>query len=194
MIIKQTASPKLLFLKTFLAKPLRIGSITPSSKHLAREMVKALNIQPDEIVVELGPGTGVFTTELLRQNVKPENIVLVEFNTEFADYLRKAFPKVTVIEGDASTLPHLLANINISKVRHIISGIPMRSLPPHVRIAITEAIADALEVGGIVVQFTYALVPPLPTISTQTGKLEGSRIGMVLKNLPPAYIWRYVKT
>jgi phosphatidylethanolamine/phosphatidyl-N-methylethanolamine N-methyltransferase len=184
---------KFLFLKQFINKPLGIGSIVPSGKQLAKLMVENLQIEPDDLVVELGPGTGVFTKELLRQGVAPENIILVEFNPNFANFLRKNFPTLRVIQGDASKLPELLAEIKVGKVRRIMSGIPMRSLPKFMRSAITQGIAESLEKNGVAVQFTYALTAPLAALTAGENQLSGQRVASAFKNVPPAFIWRYVK-
>jgi phosphatidylethanolamine/phosphatidyl-N-methylethanolamine N-methyltransferase len=190
----QAPSSKLLFLRQFLSKPLGIGSITPSSKRVARLMVNNLGWQPDEYVIELGPGTGVFTRELLARGVPANRIVLIEFNSDFVKFLRREFPNVKVIEGDASTLPLLLEKLGIGKVKRIVSGIPMRSLSRAMGAAITSSIAASLEAGGVAVQFTYATMAPLAKDEAKAGGLMGQRADWALLNVPPAIIWRYVKS
>lgn len=185
---------KWFFLKEFLNKPRRIGSAVPSSKKLARHMIAVLGANEHDHVVELGPGTGVFTREILNSGVRPENLILVEFNPQFAQFLMQSFPQVHVVTGDASTLPDILKSLKIGKVKRIVSGIPFRSLPLHARIGITDAIAHSLEVGGVAVQFTYAGVPPFPKDIAARGGLVGAPVGRVLANFPPAIIWRYVKS
>jgi phosphatidylethanolamine/phosphatidyl-N-methylethanolamine N-methyltransferase len=191
--IQPAPHSKFLFLKQFLSRPAHIGSIVPSSKRLARLMVKTLDAGAGEKVVELGPGTGVFTAELLRQGVLPKNLILVEYNADFAGYLRSRFPEVMVIEGDAGQLPKLLEGLGLGKVSRVISGIPMRSLSQTMRDVITKAIADALNKDGVLVQFTYAPVGPMARGPAQAGSLIGRRTGAVLSNIPPAFVWRYVK-
>jgi phosphatidylethanolamine/phosphatidyl-N-methylethanolamine N-methyltransferase len=184
----------MLFLKQFLNTPFGVGSITPSSKKMAKLMVASLDVEPGDVVVELGPGTGVFTRELLACGVAPENLILVEFNADFAAHLRDEFPGVHVELGDASALPALLHRLGHQKVKRIVSGIPMRSVKPHQRVAITAAIAASLEVGGVVVQFTYVKLSPLSKVAAKAGGLLGRQTAMALSNVPPAFIWRYVKT
>ncbi|MEJ2094502.1 MAG: rRNA adenine N-6-methyltransferase family protein, partial [Gammaproteobacteria bacterium] len=53
------------FLIEFIRKPTQVGAISPSSKWLARKMVKNNNIKEADTIVELGPGTGVFTSEII---------------------------------------------------------------------------------------------------------------------------------
>lgn len=190
-------SPKIskwFFLKEFLNKPRRIGSAVPSSQRLARQMIAKLGAKDHELVVELGPGTGVFTREILRSGVRPENLILVEFNPQFAEFLKATFPQVKVVAGDAGALPDILRSLKIDKVKRIVSGIPFRSLPVQARIGITEAIANSLKVGGVAVQFTYAGVPPFPKDVAARVGLMGSPVARVFANFPPAIIWRYVKS
>jgi phosphatidylethanolamine/phosphatidyl-N-methylethanolamine N-methyltransferase len=184
----------MLFLKQFLTTPFGVGSITPSSKKMGQLMVASLDLEPGDVVVELGPGTGVFTRELLAQGVAPDKLILVEFNADFAAHLRDEFPGVHVEQGDASALPALLHRLGHIKVKRIVSGIPMRSVKPLQRIAITKAIAESLEVGGVVVQFTYVKLPPLSKAAAKAGGLLGRQTARALNNVPPAFVWRYVKS
>ena len=47
------------FFREFTRSPGKIGSITPSSKFLADEIVDAVGIQPGHVVVELGQAQGL---------------------------------------------------------------------------------------------------------------------------------------
>jgi phosphatidylethanolamine/phosphatidyl-N-methylethanolamine N-methyltransferase len=190
---KSPNSSKLLFLKQFLTTPFNVGSIVPSSKRVAELMVANLNLEEGDVVVELGPGTGVFTRELLAQGVVADRLILVEFNADFAKHLRSEFPDVTVIEGDAGKLPQILESLGYGKIKRIVSGIPMRSLKPAQGSAITSAIAASLEIGGVAVQFTYVKMPPLAEAAAAAGGLVGKQAAIALKNVPPAFVWRYVK-
>jgi phosphatidylethanolamine/phosphatidyl-N-methylethanolamine N-methyltransferase len=185
---------KLFFLKQYFRKPSNTGAVAPSSKKLAQLMVKHLDLEAHDVVVELGPGTGVFTSELLEQGVRPEHLILIEFNATFAKFLREAFPKVRIVEGDAGDLPQLLGNLGQGKVRRIVSGIPLRSLKPDHRRQITRAIGASLEAGGVAVQFSYLKASPFPDDVVAEGRMAGSRVGVALANVPPAFVWKYVKS
>lgn len=185
---------KLFFLKQYFRKPSNTGAVAPSSKKLAQLMVKHLDLEAHDVVVELGPGTGVFTRELLEQGVRPENLILIEFNATFAKFLREAFPKVRIVEGDAGDLPQLLGNLGQGKVRRIVSGIPLRSLKPDHRRQITRAIGASLEAGGVAVQFSYLKASPFPDDVVAECRMAGSRVGVALANVPPAFVWKYVKS
>ena len=57
-------SQRLLFWRQYISSPLAIGAIAPSSERLARQMIRHLSPGAG-LVMELGPGTGVFTRALL---------------------------------------------------------------------------------------------------------------------------------
>jgi phosphatidylethanolamine/phosphatidyl-N-methylethanolamine N-methyltransferase len=182
----------LLFWRQYLQRPLGIGAIAPSSSRLARAMVEALRLQGDEMVVELGPGTGVFTRQLLKSGVGRDKLVLIEFDGQFAGYLRRACPGVTVIEGDARRLPELLSSCGQARVPKVLSGLPLRSMTLSIREEIGTAIWDCLEPGGTLVQFTYFNAPPIPEKAAEA-RFAVERVGKVNANIPPAHIWRYSK-
>ena len=50
------------FLTQFIQKPLSTGSLVPSSSYLARTMVQHARLADADVVLEYGPGTGVFTS------------------------------------------------------------------------------------------------------------------------------------
>lgn len=186
-------SSLLLFWRQYLRRPLGVGGIAPSGGALTRAMVKALNPKPDEWVVELGPGTGVFTRELLRRGVKPQNLMLIEFDPQFAAHLRRAHRGVKIVRGDARHLPDHLRKKGQERVPKILSGLPLRGMTPALRREISKAMAAALEPGGSLVQFTYFKAPPLDEETAAAGGLEVVSTKAVVANLPPAFVWHYRK-
>jgi phosphatidylethanolamine/phosphatidyl-N-methylethanolamine N-methyltransferase len=134
------------------------GALVPSGKRLARTMAGAIgHVGPDDVIVELGPGTGVFTQELLK-NFPLNRVVAVEFNHAFVTRLQTTMPAATVIEGCASRLPELLAGtgVPVGKVAAVISGLPLLSLDRKLSESVIRAIATVLRPGGRYVQFTYS--------------------------------------
>ena len=52
------------FLKSFWAEKKMVGSMTPSSRFLMDKMLKNIDFKKSKLIVELGPGTGVFTEKI----------------------------------------------------------------------------------------------------------------------------------
>jgi len=191
---KASRRSKLFFLKQYLRNPFGTGGVAPSGRQLAKLMVSKLGPQPSEIIVELGPGTGAFTRELLAQGVEPTNLILVEFNKEFVKFLRGEFPAMRIVEGPAQDLPQLLKTLGQASVKKIISGIPLRSMKPAECRHIAKSVAAVLEPGGLFVQFSYFKASPVPKeVAAEVG-LMGECVGSAMNNVPPAFVWQYTKS
>jgi phosphatidylethanolamine/phosphatidyl-N-methylethanolamine N-methyltransferase len=180
----------LLFFTSFAKAPRKVGSITPSSRGLGRAMAAEL---PDEysVCVELGGGTGSLTSAILAAGVPSEKLIVVERDPRLAAHLRKRFPKVAVVEGDAQHLRRILADVGVDHVDAVVSGLPLRNLPGAVRRNIAAEVFAALGLGGVFVQFTYWGEPPVPADVAQRFKVGSKMTRRVWRNMPPANVWRY---
>lgn len=182
-----------LFFKRFLSLPGQVGSFVPSSRRLAAAMVAEMRPDPALPLIELGPGTGVFTRALLDAGMPVERLLLIELDATFAAHLRAAFPGLRVVEADVADLPKIVAREGLEPVRQILSGLPFRSMPLQVRRRVGEAVARSLADGGRLVQFSYFPIPPLPPEVAEDHRMVGGISRFVAANLPPAFIWRYEK-
>ena len=91
------------FFRSWIADPLRVSAIAPSGEALARLITR--DIAPDDgPVLELGPGTGVFTKALLARGVSERDLTLVEYGSEFMRMLQFRFPQARVLWMDAAQL------------------------------------------------------------------------------------------
>ncbi|MDO5624389.1 MAG: methyltransferase [Pseudomonadota bacterium] len=186
-------SPQTLFLRALVAQPGTVGAICASSPRLAQRMAAQVDLARGGLVVELGGGTGVISAALLAHGVPAARLVIVEQSPALAAHLRRRFPGVCVIEGDAAELTQWHADGRfpageggaLLPIDCIVSGLPLLSIPLPVRQRILYAGAQALAPGGKLVQFTYALHGPSPW---QGAGLVRQRNERVLANLPPARI------
>lgn len=183
----------MLFLKQYLRQPRDVGSVMPSGAQLTDLMIRALAAPGEGRIVELGPGTGAMTNALIASGIQASRLLLVERNAEFANYLHGKFPRCAIWTGDAQDVPTLLAARAEAQVQRIISGLPLRSMDESVRRAIALAAGAALAPGGRLVQFTYLSGPPIPRAHAAEAGLLGARFGVAFGNVPPAFVWRYVK-
>lgn len=178
----------MLFLKRLIRNPKALGAVAPSSKGLARMIARHVTIDASTYVVEVGAGTGRFTHFLLEAGVSASNLIVVELDSELCIYLRKNFPGVTIIQGDATKL-HTLLPVNIvNNVDTIISGIPLINLNKDEQLNLFQAFKHILSPSGQILQFTYA---PISTLPHKKLGLTATRIGHVLRNMPPATVWSY---
>jgi phospholipid N-methyltransferase len=94
------------FIGQFLLNKKMIGSMVPSSRFLAKKMLENINFKEAKVIVELGPGTGVFTDRLL-ELMHPESTLLIfELNDTFYNQLANRIhdPRVHLIHDSAERL------------------------------------------------------------------------------------------
>ena len=179
------------FIRSWLEKPLATGAVTPSGRVLARTMAGYVDPQVAGPVIELGPGTGPVTEALVAHGVDPARLVLVEFNPTFCRLLRSRFPTATVIQGDAYGLQRLLGSLVRQPAAAVVSGLPLFTKPLRTRLRLVYDAFALMAPGAPFVQFTYAMVPPIPKSLGGVSAEASERIWM---NLPPARVWVYRKS
>ena len=178
------------FIRSWFGQPLSTGAVTPSGRALARTMARYVDSSTAGPVVELGPGTGPVTEALIAEGIAPERLVLVEFNPTFCQLLQVRFPAATVVQGDAYRLRRLLGGPLQQPAAAILSGLPLVTKPLRMRLRLLRDALELLRPGAPFVQFTYAVMPPIPK------KLAGVRAEAserIWKNVPPARVWVYRK-
>jgi phosphatidylethanolamine/phosphatidyl-N-methylethanolamine N-methyltransferase len=178
-----------LFFRRWLANPLQMGSIVPSSRALCRRVVEQTHYTDDQIVVELGAGTGVVTHALLDSGLPPGRLYVVEIVPDMADHLRRALPGVNVIQGDARRLPHLIPQKLHGRIGTVIVGIPLVLLPLAEQRRFIDAI-EAVSPGSGFICYTYMVTSPLPA---KKHALVPKREAWTPLNFPPASVWRYTR-
>jgi phosphatidylethanolamine/phosphatidyl-N-methylethanolamine N-methyltransferase len=176
------------FIRSWIEKPLRTGAVMPSSKALARVMARSVDPQSAGPVIELGPGTGPVTEALVQRGVDPARLVLVEFNPDFCRLLRTRYPTATVVQGDAYRLRRLLETILRDPAAAIVSGLPLVTKPLRTRLRLISDAIGLLKPGAPFIQFTYAMVPPIPKTLSH---IKGEASELIWLNLPPARVWVY---
>ncbi|KZE28218.1 phospholipid methyltransferase [Chelatococcus daeguensis] len=176
------------FLKSWVERPLVTGAVSPSGRMLARTMASYVDPHLDGPVIELGPGTGPVTEAIIRRGVAPERLILVEFNPDFCKLLRRRFPAATVVEGDAYGLAETLGNSAARPAAAVVSSLPLFTKPLPMRVALLNDAFDLMRSGAPFVQFTYAVVPPIPKDAAHYSVTASNRVWW---NLPPARVWVY---
>ncbi len=150
-------------------------------------MLDAAGVERGQIIAEFGPGTGVFTTEIVRRMHADARLLVFEIYPDFVARLRKRFddPRVTIIQGSAADLKQYLLANSMTQVDCIVSGLPFTSLPREVTHAILQTTRDCLAPGGLFVTYQYTPVL-LPTLRAYFPRTRIARL--VMRNLPPALV------
>ena len=149
------------FIRSWIEKPLSTGAVMPSGKALARTMARYVDPQSKGPVIELGPGTGPVTEALVAHGIDPARLVLVEFNPISAACCarairRRRWCKATPI-GCAVCWRRCARTRRRGGVRPA-AGHQAVAHPPALDLRRIVLLAP----GAPFVQFTYAMVPPIP--------------------------------
>ncbi|HPA45847.1 MAG TPA: methyltransferase domain-containing protein [bacterium] len=202
---------RLLFLSSFRKRFHDTGAVTPSSRALACAMTEGLeSTDTPRVLLEVGPGTGAFTRQILSKLGPEDELHLCEINGELLDYLRKE------IESDR-TLPNCKDRIVYHncpvqeldgdlRVHHIVSGLPFNNFPPSLVKEILETYQERLLPGGTLRFFEYLAIRDIKihfvNREERTRLLDIERVlcgfcgrhdatkKVVWLNLPPAIAWR----
>jgi phospholipid N-methyltransferase len=199
----QTATPsaespareRLKFFEAFLREPLQVGAFLPSSRELAELVVDGCDMPARDMVVEIGPGSGAFTSLILDRLGRKNRFIAVEINPMNVRQLRQRFPSLTVHEDCAEQLPQYLRRQEGRKADCIVSGLAWGNMLPATQDRIFDAVLASLAPGGLFTTFAYVHACWFPTslrfrrrLFRDFSKVETTRI--VWKNLPPAFVYR----
>lgn len=179
------------FFRSWLDNPAVAGAVSPSGRFLARMMARYVDPHKGGPVVELGPGTGAITEALLARGIAPGRLFLVEFDSGFCKLLRRRFPGVHVIKGDAYQLSKTLRGQLRRPPAAIVSSLPLLLKPEAQRLALLADAFDCMSPDGCFVQFTYGRVSPVPRDKASALDIHVEASPPVWLNLPPARVWIY---
>ena len=170
---------KAVLFKRFLQHPTQVGALCPSSCALCRAMASEIGVENAGLVVELGPGTGVITRELVRRLPENGKLLAVELDELLCEHLKRTFPEVEICHDSASNLGGILKERGLPPVNAVVSGLPWAVFPE----------------GGYFATFAYLQGLMLPAgirfrklLNELFSEVTTSRV--VWKNLPPALVYR----
>jgi phospholipid N-methyltransferase len=179
-----------MFLRDFLKDPVSIGAISQSSNTLARAMISNLVIEPGDCVVELGPGTGVFTRQIRE---KTNAYLGIERNPRFTQLLDRRFPELNFVNGRAEDGLYHYEEIGLPPPKVIVCGLPLAIWSAELQDPIINVVDSLMTPGCIFRTFQYAHSFAFPLAIRFRSKMNVlcgrcRRSPLVLRNLPPAFI------
>lgn len=161
-------------------------------------MLRDLALADGDQVLELGPGTGSFTSEIKRRLPKSTAYLGIECESKFVELLDRKFPDMNFVMGRAEDAFELCQNAGCSTPRAIISGLPFASLRDLTRAAIVDSIKQLMEPGSVFRTFQYAHAYNLPGSARFRDSMQMAfgahdRRELVVMNLPPAFVLTWTK-
>jgi phospholipid N-methyltransferase len=142
------------------------GSLMPSSRFLAQALVSELrkHRNPGRIL-EVGPGTGSVTHQLVRHLLPGDQVDLVEINSQFVELLQRRFEQEWLFRSrrDQFRLVHAAVEDLPGEGVYdfIISGLPLNNFPTAQVREIFAAYKRLLKPGGTLTYYEYVLIRQL---------------------------------
>jgi len=185
------------------------GALLPSSRFLARALVSEFKKRKGSCrILEVGPGTGSVTAQILRHLLPGDQLDLVELNSHFIAILQKRFnlerkfvgrrDQVKIIHAAVEKLP------GEGLYDFIISGLPLNNFSVAQVREILRVYNRLLKPGGTLTYFEYVLIRQLKTPFVdrrerrrlyRVGRVVGGyvrahqvRRQRVFMNMPPAVV------
>jgi phospholipid N-methyltransferase len=198
-----------LFFREFRQNFHSTGSITPSSRFLAKALARFVSggAVPRR-VLEVGPGTGAVTQQIVRRLGPQDRFDLVELNDSFVSLLRERFQNEPAFRAvaDRSRIYHQRVEELPEKSAYdvIISGLPLNNFDAGNVSQILRTFAELARPGGTLSFFEYIAVRPMRSVIGGASERQRLReIGVllhdllhkreirrdcVLVNVPPAWV------
>jgi len=191
------------------------GAVLPSSPVLARVMTRSLAAAPSpRRILEVGPGTGPFTREILRHVRDGDVYDIVEINPAFCAQLERTMLAPYRARRSGARIALHRSPIEDADVTgdydFVVCGLPFNNFPPSLVRSIFRRIFMLMRTGGELSYFEYAGVRAMKTPlvgSEGRRRIRGHRIisrrhardhavtrELVIGNVPPAFAVRLVKS
>lgn len=185
------ASPldRIRFFTAWLGNPLSVAAIAPSSKALAQLITRDVDARTGP-VLELGPGTGVFTQALLDRGVAEHDLTLVEYDDGFARLLKRRFPRANILRIDAAELADDHRPPSDEPFGAAICGLGLLNMKPAKVEAILRAAFRQMRGDAPLYLFTYGRNCPVPDAVLRRLDLDAVRVATIRRNIPPASVYR----
>ena len=183
---------KRLFLKQFFKQKKMVGAVAPSSRFLAHKMLNHLPLSTAKVIVELGPGNGVFTKKIIKEMGENTQLIVIELNDLFYNELSSTIqdPRVHIFHDSANKIGDFIKQIGQDKADIIISSLPLANFPEDLKTDLLDSIHNSLDEKGTFVQFQYSL----QSKKAIKKRFVKTKITYTPFNIPPAFVYSCMKT
>ena len=175
------------FIKEFWKDKKMIGSMVPSSKYLAAKMLDHIPFKNKKLIIELGPGTGIFTEKIIQKLDVTTQLIVLELNSEFYQELKAKIchTNVHIKEASADKIGEIMLELGFEKADIIISSLPLANFSAKLRNSILEVVKESLNENGSFIQFQYSL----NAYKNLKKLFPVVKLNFTALNFPPAFVY-----
>lgn len=180
-------SPAFLAFEEFARHPAKVGSPFPATPRLVHRVLDRIDWCRVDVLVEYGPGTGVFTVEALRRLKPGSTLIAIEPGERFVAALRDEItdPKLIVVKGWAQDVERHLGACGQTQVDCVLTGLPFSTLADAEAETILRCTARVLASDGVLAayQMRRAIAPLLER------HFAAIEHGFEWWNIPPCHLY-----
>ena len=176
------------FVKEFFKEKKQVGAIAPSSRYLMKKMLEPIDFETAKVIIELGPGNGVFTKGLLKKMSSDSKLFSFELNTSFYDLIKSTIkdPRLILVNESAEKIGDILKEHSISEADYVVSSLPLAVIDASIKNDILDAAISHLNPNGNYIQFQYTLNAK----KLLESKFNSVTYKFVPANIPPAFVYK----
>jgi phosphatidylethanolamine/phosphatidyl-N-methylethanolamine N-methyltransferase len=179
-----------------LIKDKDIASVTPTSAFGVRKVCSKIDFKKDNVYVEYGPATGVFTNYILKMMTAGSKMILIERNVEFVSVLRKKYydeDRVTIHHDSAENVKDIVSRVSPEGVDYVLSGIPFSFFNDSMRRQIVQETHAVLKTNGKFLPYQTFFQQDNHLYQPMADIFPSVKDEYYLLNLPPMRIYEAVK-
>jgi len=210
---QRTLTQQQLFFRQFIRNPFQTGAILPSSAALGRAMVAYLAQKQGRVdVLEVGAGSGAFTTAIIPLLEPGDTLDVVEINPELMAFLQRRLSREALPRAGGVTIRFINDDVRNVPFEHnydyIVFSLPLTNFPLAMVQDILERMINHLKPGGVFGYVKYIGLGRLKYLASGPAARADMRAKQafmdrlarqyqverraVLRSLPPAwtFYWR----
>ena len=155
--VSQALGPAGVFFQGFLEHPKMVGSIIPSSGSTIGKMLAPVKWDECKLFVEYGPGVGTFCRTVLDRLPRGGELVVIDTNPLFIDYLKKTIgdSRFHPVLGSAEDVEEIVKSLGHDHADYVLSGLPFSTLPEGVGEDIVAATHRVIRPGGAFLTYQF---------------------------------------
>ena len=150
-------------------------------------MLNHIPLKNTKLIIELGPGTGIFTEKIIEKIGASTHLIVLELNTDFCKELKAKInlPNVHIKEASADKIGEIMKEFGFEKADIIISSLPLANFSEELRNSILEIVHESLNEKGSFIQFQYSL----NAFKNLKKLFPVIKLNFTALNFPPAFVY-----
>lgn len=165
--------------------------MVPSSRFLTEKMLRNIDFKKAKLIVELGPGTGVFTKKILELMPSDAKLLVFELNTNFYEILKRDIQddRMILVHGSAEHITQYIKDAGFLHADYVVSSLPLANIPKKITENILNEAYQNLKNQGKYIQFQYSLLSK-KILET---RFDSVHVSFTAVNFPPAFVYTCIK-